>query len=280
MNRRTLAPGIALVAALLAGVTLLVFSPIRRAAFIGFDDNEYIVDNPQVQAGLTLRGSGWAWTTTHAGNWHPLTWLSLMLDAQLFGTWPGGYHLGNLLLHLANTLLLFALLRRLTRALATKIQGADEFRQAAAEAEEYNTYLRTAQVISTVGHGAASVLWGPYASILAAAVYGAAGTMNFDQTPGQFVGNALLASPDLNDLKAVVGRKIEPTAAAKTLRAAVAKVEGRKALILALAITDDIKKDLEALRIYERIESDFIDRQLDPDGFVPPTTDESKGGES
>jgi Flp pilus assembly protein TadD len=116
-----------LLAALLAGVTLLVFSPIRRAAFIGFDDNEYIVDNPQVQAGLTLRGSGWAWTTTHAGNWHPLTWLSLMLDAQLFGTWPGGYHLGNLLLHLANTLLLFALLRRLTRAPGRSVVAAALF---------------------------------------------------------------------------------------------------------------------------------------------------------
>src|SRR5204863_1336737 len=69
------------------------------------------------QAGLTRRGVVWAFTTWHAGNWHPLTWLSHMLDQALFGSWAGGHHLTSLGLHVANTILLFTLLRRTTNAI-------------------------------------------------------------------------------------------------------------------------------------------------------------------
>lgn len=106
-----------LLAAVLVGVTLIAYSPLRSCDFIDYDDPVYVTgDDSQVRAGLTPQSIAWAWTTTHAANWHPLTWLSLMLDTQLFGTAAWGYHLTNLLLHLANTLLVFALFRRMTGA--------------------------------------------------------------------------------------------------------------------------------------------------------------------
>jgi tetratricopeptide (TPR) repeat protein len=97
--------------------TLLVFGQVRNHDFTNWDDPLYVTENPHVQAGLSPKNLVWAFTTTHASNWHPLTWLSLMLDFELYGLNPGGYHLTNLLLHLANTLLLFLVLRRMTGAL-------------------------------------------------------------------------------------------------------------------------------------------------------------------
>ena len=84
--------------------------------FVDVDDNDYVALNPHVDEGLTLDGLRWAFTTFHACNWHPLTWLSLQLDAQLFSDGAQGYHRTNVLLHAANTLLLFWLLQRLTGA--------------------------------------------------------------------------------------------------------------------------------------------------------------------
>ena len=84
--------------------------------FISFDDPGYVYDNPHVRQGLTWDGWHWAWTSFERSNWHPLTWLSLMLDAQFYGLNAGGYHLTNLLLHLANAVLLFAWLRAATGA--------------------------------------------------------------------------------------------------------------------------------------------------------------------
>lgn len=95
---------------------LLVFSHTLRHEFVNYDDDQYFYANPHVQSGLTWHGIMWAFRTGHASNWHPLTWLSLMLDAELFGTGPVGPHLTNILLHTVNTVLLFLLLRRLTGA--------------------------------------------------------------------------------------------------------------------------------------------------------------------
>ncbi len=106
-----------LTALLLAFITLLVFLPVGRFSFVNFDDNEYIMDNPFVKHGLTLAGIQWAFTTFHASNWHPLTWLSLMADGTLFGLNPGAYHIVNVFFHAANTALLFVLLWRLTQRL-------------------------------------------------------------------------------------------------------------------------------------------------------------------
>src|SRR5208283_2154891 len=102
---------------LLAVVTVLVYLPVRQHAFVLYDDPDYVTGNRHVQAGLTWAGVKWAFTTFHSCNWHPLTWLSHMLDVQLFGTGPTGPHLVNVLFHAANTVLLFILLRRLTGAL-------------------------------------------------------------------------------------------------------------------------------------------------------------------
>ncbi len=102
---------------LLALVTFALFWPAVGHEFINYDDHEYVAANLRVQAGLTPQGVGWAFRTTHTGNWHPLTWLSLMLDTSLFGRSPAGYHFTNILLHAANAALLFALLRLATGSL-------------------------------------------------------------------------------------------------------------------------------------------------------------------
>jgi Flp pilus assembly protein TadD len=101
---------------LLAVVTLAVYWPAVHCDFLNLDDTYYFTANHHVQTGLKPANIVWAFTTRYASNWHPLTWLSLMLDATLFGRGPYGPHLTNLLLHAANTALLFRLLRRLTAA--------------------------------------------------------------------------------------------------------------------------------------------------------------------
>src|SRR6516162_5418900 len=80
----------------LAALTLLVYCPTFRYPFVNYDDPVYVAQNPHVEAGLTLDGVRWAFTTFDCGNWHPLTWLSLQLDCQLYGGMkPGGFHLTN-----------------------------------------------------------------------------------------------------------------------------------------------------------------------------------------
>ncbi len=96
-------------------VTLALYAPAIRHHFIAYDDQQYVTENGHVQAGLTARGVVWAFGK-HAGNWHPLTWLSHMLDCQLYGLKPAGHHLTNVLLHAANTVLLFWVLRLMTGA--------------------------------------------------------------------------------------------------------------------------------------------------------------------
>jgi tetratricopeptide (TPR) repeat protein len=95
-------------------LTAAVYAPVGYAAFLSYDDIDYVVDNPYVNAGLTRDGLVWAWTGVHQATWHPLTSLSHMLDCQLFGLNPGPQHLGNVVLHLLNTLLLFGVLARMT----------------------------------------------------------------------------------------------------------------------------------------------------------------------
>jgi Tfp pilus assembly protein PilF len=101
---------------LLMAAVFLVFGQTLWHNFINYDDQDYFYANPHVKAGLTWSGVTWAFQTGFAANWHPLTWLSLMLDEQLFGPGAAGPHLTNVFLHAANTALLFLLLRRLTGA--------------------------------------------------------------------------------------------------------------------------------------------------------------------
>ena len=96
--------------------TLALYLPSLRHEFVGYDDQQYVTENAHVRAGLTGAGLVWAFGC-HAGNWHPLTWLSHMLDCQLYGLNPAGHHLTSVLLHTVNTMLLFLVLRRMTGAL-------------------------------------------------------------------------------------------------------------------------------------------------------------------
>jgi tetratricopeptide (TPR) repeat protein len=105
-----------LLAAFLALVTIAIYSPAAHFDFINFDDPLYVTDNDHVKSGLTLAGLRWAFTAFDASNWHPLTWLSHMADRQFFGPQPGAQHLVNVWFHVANTVLLFALLLNLTGA--------------------------------------------------------------------------------------------------------------------------------------------------------------------
>jgi tetratricopeptide (TPR) repeat protein len=107
--------------------TLATYGDLRTHQFINFDDDIYVTDNPPVQAGLTFKGVSWAFTTLHAGLWIPLTWLSFMVDSQLFGLHPGGFLLTNLLFHIANSLLLFLWLLYLTRTLGCSFMVAALF---------------------------------------------------------------------------------------------------------------------------------------------------------
>ena len=82
-------------------VTFAIYGQVAEHEFVGFDDGSYVYANPQVQAGITLEAVEWAFTTTHFGIYHPLTWLSHMLDCEVYGLEAGGHHLTNLVFHLA-----------------------------------------------------------------------------------------------------------------------------------------------------------------------------------
>ena len=101
----------------LAVVTLAVFWQANQFDFTNIDDNVYVTDNSHIQSGITLDGFCWAFSTTYAEFWHPLTWLSLMLDYQLYRLNAGAYHLTNLIMHILSTLFLFWLFNRMTGAM-------------------------------------------------------------------------------------------------------------------------------------------------------------------
>ena len=95
-------------------VCLIVFHQLPLSDFVSIDDPIHVAGNAHVRAGLTRSGFNWAFTTCQSGHWHPLTWLSYMLDCQIFGVDPGVHHLVNLLLHIAGTIVLFLVWNRMT----------------------------------------------------------------------------------------------------------------------------------------------------------------------
>jgi tetratricopeptide (TPR) repeat protein len=101
---------------LLAGISLAVFGRTIRHEFVNFDDDLYVYNTPAIQAGLTIKGMALAFISPHAGNWHPLTTISHMLDCQLYGLNAGGHHATNIILHTIAVLLLFRTLRQMTGA--------------------------------------------------------------------------------------------------------------------------------------------------------------------
>jgi protein O-mannosyl-transferase len=105
------------ICAALALATIIAYEPVRHNGFINYDDPKYITENPNVNRGITRQSITWAFTKVHSANWHPLTWVSHILDCQLFGLNPFWHHLVSLLFHIANALLLFWILTNITDAI-------------------------------------------------------------------------------------------------------------------------------------------------------------------
>jgi tetratricopeptide (TPR) repeat protein len=116
-----------LAAASLALALVAVYAPVVGHDYLNYDDDLYVTANPVVRAGLSWAGARWAFTTFHSFNWHPLTWLSLMLDSSLLGLEPGPRHAMNALLHALNTSLLYLTLARLTGARGRSLAVASLF---------------------------------------------------------------------------------------------------------------------------------------------------------
>jgi tetratricopeptide (TPR) repeat protein len=106
-----------IICAVLVLLVLATFEPVRHNGFVDYDDNAYIVSNPHIQSGITYTSLVWALTSGYAANWHPLTWLSHLLDIEMFGLNPVWHHTHNIVLHTASVLLLFLVLRNMTGSL-------------------------------------------------------------------------------------------------------------------------------------------------------------------
>jgi len=117
MDKNLYRHGKLLICLFLTLATLAVFWPVQDHTFVNFDDGRYICENSHVREGVTWKGVFWAFTTMHANFWHPLTWVSHMVDCELYGLNAVGHHLTNLVLHIANTLLLFLVFHRMTHAI-------------------------------------------------------------------------------------------------------------------------------------------------------------------
>ena len=116
VNRWRLAHPRMAISILLIALTLAVFLPVVGHKFVLFDDEAYVTQNANVQAGISLESLAWAFTTTQNCNWHPLSWISHMADCQVYGLDPRGHHATSLLLHVLNVVLLFLVLDRVTRS--------------------------------------------------------------------------------------------------------------------------------------------------------------------
>ncbi len=112
---------------LLIAITIVVFGQVVQFEFVNFDDPIYVVDHPVVPDGLSVDGVAWALTTPYEATWQPITWLSLMLDAEIFGVDPGAFHRTNLILHCLNVVLLFVSLRAMTGAVWRSALAASLF---------------------------------------------------------------------------------------------------------------------------------------------------------
>ncbi|HET6881381.1 MAG TPA: glycosyltransferase family 39 protein, partial [Pirellulales bacterium] len=139
-----------LISAALLLATGFVLIRVCLAGFSNFDDPYYVTDNMHVRQGLSPQAIWWAFTSTDVANWHPLTWLSLELDYELFGLSPAGYHLTNLVLHLANTWLLFWTLRVYTGSLGTSAWVAALFGMHPLHVESVAWVTERKDVLSTL----------------------------------------------------------------------------------------------------------------------------------
>ena len=106
-----------MISLLLILAIIIAYGQVKNFDFVGYDDQEYITENSHVQKGLTVESIIWAFTSFHSANWHPLTWLSHMLDCELYRLNPMGHHWTNLMFHMVNTILLFIVLELMTGAI-------------------------------------------------------------------------------------------------------------------------------------------------------------------
>ena len=112
MNKKFILISICLAAAIVA-----VYWPVYKYGFVKYDDDAYVTDNKNIQSGYTWENLKWTFTTGHASNWHPLTWMSHTLDFKIFRWYAGGHHITNVLFHIANTILLFYFFKKVTSLL-------------------------------------------------------------------------------------------------------------------------------------------------------------------
>jgi hypothetical protein len=103
-----------LIIAAIVAMTVLSYAPIVHNGFVNYDDNQYVFNNPNVKGGITQRSIIWAFTNLNISYWHPLTWLSHMLDCEIYGLRPLGHHITSILIHIINSVLLFLLLSKMT----------------------------------------------------------------------------------------------------------------------------------------------------------------------
>ena len=146
-------------AAVLGLVVLTAYLPVLSNGFVGFDDDQYIVRNERVLDGVSLEGVRWAFTTEALGNWHPLTWISHMLDVELFGLYPGGHHATSLALHIANTTLVYLLLSALTGRRWPSVFVAAVFGVHPLHVESVAWAAERKDVLSTLLWLSATALW-------------------------------------------------------------------------------------------------------------------------
>ena len=148
---------------LLMAVTLTLYIPVTRNAFINFDDETYITDNAHVQAGLTWPTVKWSFTTFEAGNWHPLTWLSHALDYELFGSNAGEHHFVSAFLHAINVAILFLLLQSATGFTGRSLMVAALFALHPVNVESVAWAAERKNVLSTLFFLLALLAYGWYA---------------------------------------------------------------------------------------------------------------------
>jgi Flp pilus assembly protein TadD len=152
-------------------LTLAVYRPVGGHRFVDYDDPSYVTKNVHVQGGLTPEGVRWALTATHAANWHPLTWLSHMLDVELFGLDPGRHHQVSLLLHALNAMILFLVLRAMTGALWRSAAAAALFALHPLHVESVAWVAERKDVLSTLFWMLAMAAYGWYVRRPGAARY-------------------------------------------------------------------------------------------------------------
>jgi tetratricopeptide (TPR) repeat protein len=150
---------------LLAVVTLAVYWPVRTCDFLDFDDDYYVTQNAHVQLGLTGEALRWAFTTGWQGNWHPLTWISHIIDYRVYGSNATGHHFTSLLLHAANSVLLFGVLRLMTGAVWRSALVAGLFAWHPMHVESVAWVAERKDVLSTFFGLLALGMYGRYAAI-------------------------------------------------------------------------------------------------------------------